>query len=59
MELQALIRRPIDIGRRTGTITFDQLNELLPSDKVGPEHIEAIMQALSNNDIMIIEDDQS
>jgi RNA polymerase primary sigma factor len=53
MELQDLIRRAVAIGRRTGFITFDQLNELLPGNETGPEDIEAVMQALSAEEIQV------
>jgi hypothetical protein len=31
MDLQAIIRRAIEIGDQHGFITFDQLNEFMPS----------------------------
>jgi hypothetical protein len=43
-----MIRMAIALGRPTGVITFDQLNELLPSATTEPEDIEAVMQALSD-----------
>jgi len=52
-------QRIIELGRQRGFVTFDQLNELLPSDTTEPEDIEAIMQALSDEGINIVDDDQS
>ena len=46
MELQEIIRRAVKIGKRTGFITFDQVNELCPSERVQPEDIEALFAAL-------------
>ena len=39
MDLSAIIRRAIEIGDQHGFITFDQINELLPSsaDRLEPE----------------------
>jgi RNA polymerase primary sigma factor len=38
-------------------VTFDELNELLPSTTTTPEYIEALMQALSDEGINVIEDE--
>ncbi|KJC57225.1 sigma-70 factor, region 1 [Bradyrhizobium sp. LTSPM299] len=54
-----MIRRAIELGHLTGVITFDQLNDLLPSATTEPEDIETIMQALSDEGINVIEGDQS
>jgi hypothetical protein len=55
MELQSMIRRAIELGRPKGFITFDQLNELVPSTTTAPEDIEAIMEALSDEGINIVD----
>ena len=47
----------LELGRPTGIITFDQLNELLPSATIKPEDIEAVMQALSDEGINVVESD--
>jgi hypothetical protein len=52
MELQELIRRAIEIGKRTGFITFDQVHELCPP-KRGPEDIEALFAALVDEGIQV------
>jgi hypothetical protein len=46
MNLSAIIRRAIEIGERHGFITFDQINELVPTS-AEPEAIEALLDALS------------
>jgi RNA polymerase primary sigma factor len=53
MEMQDWIRRTIEIGHRTGFITFDQLNDLLRTTKIEPEDIEALMEALSTAEIQV------
>ena len=47
MNLSAIIRRAIEIGERHGFITFDQINELVPSSayRFEPEAIEALLDA--------------
>ena len=56
MELQNLIRRVIEIGHQRGFITFDQINELMPSNKIAPEDIEALLEALSAEEIQVTEE---
>jgi RNA polymerase primary sigma factor len=53
------IQKVIELGRRTGFVTFEQLNELLPAATTEPEDIEAVMQALSDEGINLIDDDQT
>jgi hypothetical protein len=52
MDLSAIIRRAIEIGDRHGFITFDQINELMPSsaDRVEPEAVEALFDALGDGE---------
>jgi hypothetical protein len=56
MELQNLIRRVIEIGYRRGFVTFDQINELMPSTKIAPEDIEALLEALNAEEIQVTEE---
>ena len=57
MDLSAIIRRAIEIGGQNGFVTFDQINELLPSyaDRVEPEAIEDLLNALSDHGIDVRE----
>jgi hypothetical protein len=50
VDLSAIIRRAIEIGNQRGFITFDEINELVPST-VEPEIIEAFLGALSDQGI--------
>jgi hypothetical protein len=52
MRLQEIIRRATEIGKRTGFITFDQLNELCPKE-LEPEDIEALLAALRDQGIQL------
>ena len=49
VDLSAIIRRAIEIGDQRGFITFDEVNELVPSSE--PEMIEALFEALSDRGI--------
>ena len=59
MRLQDAIRMALELGRPTGVITFDQLNDMLPSTTFTPQDIEAIMQALTDEGINVVENDAS
>ena len=52
MDLSAIIRRAIEIGQQRGFITFDEINELVPSS-VESEMIEALLDALSDQGINV------
>ncbi len=54
MDLSAIIRKAIEIGDQHGFITFDQINELMPSSSE-PEAIEALFEALSDRGIDVRE----
>jgi hypothetical protein len=52
-----VVRKAIELGRLHGFVTFNQLNELLPSKTTTPEEIETLMEALSEERINILEDE--
>jgi hypothetical protein len=58
MRQRDMIRLALQLGRPTGVITFDQLNELLPSATTQPEDIEAVMEALRDEGINLVDGDQ-
>jgi RNA polymerase primary sigma factor len=57
MDLSSIIRRAIEIGDRHGFITFDQIDELVPSSAHGleTEAIEALFNALNDRGIDVRE----
>ena len=58
MQRSEIIRRAIELGRLRGFVTFNQLNELAsPTNVATPEAIEALLNALSDAGINIVEDD--
>jgi RNA polymerase primary sigma factor len=58
MRRSDIILKVIEFGRDRGFVTFDELNELLPSNTTGPEDIEAVMAALSDEGINVVEGDE-
>jgi hypothetical protein len=53
-----IIQRAIELGRQKGFVTFDKINELFPSTTTAPEDIEAVMAALSDEGIRVIENEE-
>ena len=52
-----IIQKAIELGRDKGFVTFGELDKLLPSTTTSPEYIEAVMEALSDEGINVIEDE--
>lgn len=64
MNLDVIIQQAIAASAPNRTLSFDQLNELVasklePGEELGAEDVNAIMDALSNNGICIIEVEMS
>ncbi|MGB3273892.1 MAG: RNA polymerase sigma factor region1.1 domain-containing protein, partial [Xanthobacteraceae bacterium] len=53
----AAVKKMIKQAKKRGFVTFDQLNEVLPSDQTSPEQIEDIMAMLSDMGINVSEND--
>src|SRR6201994_3484367 len=53
----AAVKKMIKQAKKRGFVTFDQLNEVLPSDQTSPEQIEDIMSMLSDMGINVTEAD--
>src|SRR5512142_2703199 len=53
----AAVKKMIKQAKKRGFVTFDQLNEVLPSDTTSPEQIEDIMSMLSDMSINVTEAD--
>src|SRR6202011_164720 len=55
----AAVKKMIKQAKKRGFVTFDQLNEVLPSDTTSPEQIEDIMSMLSDMGIIVTEADDA
>src|SRR3954468_12334021 len=55
----AAVKKMIKQAKKRGFVTFDQLNEVLPSDQTSPEQIEDIMSMLSDMGINVAEHDDA
>jgi RNA polymerase primary sigma factor len=50
------VRLASEAAERTGEVTFDQLNALLPSDQTAPEIVEQVFFRLSEKGIRVVDD---
>src|ERR1700720_4022614 len=55
----AAVKKMIKQAKKRGFVTFDQLNEVLPSDTTSPEQTEDIMSMLSDMGINVTEADDA
>ena len=55
----AAVKKLIAKGRERGYITFDELNAVLPQDKMSSEQIEDIMAMLSEMGIQVVENEEN
>ncbi|HHX91637.1 MAG TPA: RNA polymerase sigma factor RpoD [Paracoccus sp.] len=56
---QASVRRMISAARERGFITYEQLNQVMPSDQVSSEQIEDVMSMLSEMGINVVEEEEA
>ncbi|MCZ8136752.1 MAG: RNA polymerase sigma factor RpoD [Porphyrobacter sp.] len=55
---EASIKKLISKARKRGYVTYDELNEALPSGEMSPDQIEDIQTALSEMGVQIVESDE-
>jgi len=55
---EASIKKLISKAKKKGYITYDELNEALPSDEMSSEQIEDVMSAISEMGVNIVENDE-
>jgi RNA polymerase primary sigma factor len=55
---EASIKKLLAKGKRRGYLTYDELNEALPSDQMSPDQIEDIQTAISEMGVQIVENDE-
>ena len=55
---EASIKRLLAKAKKKGYVTYDELNEALPSDQMSPDQIEDIQTAISEMGVQIVETDE-
>jgi RNA polymerase primary sigma factor len=54
----AAVKRMIKLAKQRGYVTYDELNEVLPSEENSSEHIEDIMTMLTDMGINVVETEE-
>lgn len=47
----------IDLGKRRGVLTYDEINEALPAEFFSPDELEDLMDLLQDMGVKVVEDD--
>src|SRR5262245_34271906 len=58
LNLDYTLKALIELGKRSGYLTGDQVNAQIPPDTVEPERLDQILELLDQHGISIIEEDQ-
>src|SRR5215207_347291 len=53
------VKRMIKAARKRGYVTYDEVNEVLPSDQVDPDQIEDVLAQLSEMGINVVEAEEA
>src|SRR3954464_4786714 len=49
----------LDLGKRRGFLTFDQVNDFLPDEAASPEKIQGLLESLDEMGIDLINEDEA
>ena len=53
------IKTLLELGKRRGFLTFDQVNDLLPDEATSPERIHSLLETLDEMSIELINEDEA
>ncbi len=57
MKEKDIFEEIVNIGKRRGVITYDEINEALPSEYFSPDELEDLMDVLSDMGVKVVEED--
>ena len=49
----------IDIGKRRGILTYDEINDALPSEFFSPDEIEDLMDVLQDMGVKVVDHEET
>ena len=58
MEKEDIFEEIIDIGKRRGKLTYDEINDAVPSEYFSAEELEELMDLLHDMGIEVVDDDE-
>jgi RNA polymerase primary sigma factor len=50
------LKELMDLGKQRGYLTFDEVNDILPSDMVSPEQLDEVMMMFGDQDIELVDE---
>jgi RNA polymerase primary sigma factor len=59
LKIDDSLKALIDLGKRSGYLTWDQVNAQIPPDTIEPDRLDQILELLDQYGISIIEEDQA
>ncbi|HSW64292.1 MAG TPA: sigma-70 family RNA polymerase sigma factor [Dissulfurispiraceae bacterium] len=57
MKEKDIFEEIVNIGKRRGVITYDEINEALPSEYFSPDELEDLMDVLSDMGVKVVDED--
>lgn len=57
MKERDIFEEIISIGKRRGVVTYDEINDALPSEYFSPDEIEDLMDVLNDMGVRVVDDD--
>ncbi|PIW87706.1 MAG: hypothetical protein COZ94_03895, partial [Nitrospirae bacterium CG_4_8_14_3_um_filter_41_47] len=58
MKEKDIIEEIIEIGKRRGSITYDEINDALPSEYYSPDELEELMDILHDMGIEVVDEQE-
>jgi RNA polymerase primary sigma factor len=59
MEKEAIFEEIMEMGKRHGKLTYDEINDAVPSEYFSPEEIEELMALLHDIGIEVVDDEET
>ena len=59
MEKEDIFEDIIEIGKRRGKLTYDEINDAVPSEYFSPEEIEELMDRLHDMGIEVVDNEET
>ncbi|MCS7215992.1 MAG: sigma-70 family RNA polymerase sigma factor [Thermodesulfovibrio sp.] len=58
MKERDIFEEIVNIGKKRGKLTYDEINEVLPSEYYSPEEIEDLIDVLSDMGVRVVDEDE-
>lgn len=58
MKERDIFEEIVSLGKKRGKLTYDEINEALPSEYYSPEEIEDLIDVLSDMGVRVVDEDE-